>query len=241
MATLYERAKILQAAADDESLQAALLAKCQRDPIFWFEYFCYTFNPRTTPAHLPFNPYPFQVETIQIMIDCIQRGEPLIIEKSRDMGLSWLVLLVFQWFWLFEDGVDFLCGSRKEAYVDRKGDRSVLFEKFRYNLRMQPEWICPKLGKNNDNYMQITHPVTGNILKGEAATADFGRSQRFKAVLMDEVAVHPYGDYAYASVSHSSNCIILLFTPFGQANIAYRMRQHPDVEWVEIGEPEDGT
>lgn len=240
MATLYERAKLLEEASLNPSMQRALVNECRNDIIFWFEWFCYTFNPRVTPAHLPFNPYPFQKETIKVIQSCVQRGEPLIIEKSRDMGLSWLVLLVFQWFWIFEDGADFLCGSRKQDDVDKKGDRSALFEKFRYNLRMQPEWMCPKLTYQNDNYLKITHPITGNILKGESATADFGRSQRFKAVLMDEVARHPYGDYAYASVSQSSNCIILLFTPFGQANIAYRMRQHPEVEWVDIGGGEDG-
>lgn len=234
MATLPERSIMLAECDNDIAYRIATVQRCREDILFWFDWFCYTFNPRLYPAHLPFNPYEFQREVIFLIKQCIETGEPLIIEKSRDMGLSWLVLLVFQWFWLFRDGVDFLCGSRKQDDVDKKGDRSALFEKFRYNLRMQPLWICPPLGARNDTYLKIIHPETGNLIKGESATADFGRSQRYTAVLMDEVARHPYGEYAYASVSQSSNCMILLFTPFGQANIAYKMRQHPDVEWVPI-------
>lgn len=232
--TIQQRLKLIVECKKDPSFAMAMRERCKDDIIFWFNHFCYTFNPRVTPSHLPFNLYPFQEEVILLMQDCIERGEPLIIEKSRDMGLSWMVVLTFQWFWLFRDGADFLLGSRKEDDVDKRGDRSTLFQKFRYNLELQPDWICPKLGKNDDAHLKIIHPTNGNLLKGESATADFGRSQRYRAVLMDEVARHPYGEYAYASVSQSTNCVILLFTPFGRANIAYKMRSHPNVEWVDI-------
>lgn len=235
MPTMEERLKFLIRCREDEYFRNAVYGKCKEDILFWFEWFTYTFNPRLDVAHLPFNLYDFQKDTVLVMKDCIENGEPLIIEKSRDMGLSWLVVLTFQWFWLFLDGADFLCGSRKEDDVDKKGDRSTLFQKFRYNLDMLPAWMCPKLSKSEDAHLKLINPNNGNVLKGESATADFGRSQRYRAVLMDEVARHPYGDYAYASVSQSTNCTILLFTPFGKANIAYRMRSNPDVEWLDVG------
>lgn len=234
MATLEERHKLLLECKTNPRLRGAVFNRCQEDILFWYDWFTYTFNPRTQPAHLPFNLYDFQRKTVLVLQDCIQRGEPILIEKSRDMGLSWLVMLTFQWFWLFMDGADFLCGSRKEDDVDKRGDRSTLFQKFRYNLDMQPVWLCPPIGKAHDAHMKIINPRNGNVLSGEAATADFGRSQRYRAVLMDEVARHPYGEYAYASVSQSTNCIVLLWTPFGKANIAYKLRSHPDVEWIDL-------
>ena len=236
MPSYLQRVQLLYEAKNDIGLQNALVERCKEDPLFWFDWFAWTFNPRLDDAHLPFNLYPFQRDVIEIMYDCITRGEPLIIEKRRDMGLSWMVLLMFQWFWLFKDGADFLLGSRKEDEVDDKGNRSTLFEKFRYNLNRQPLWICPKLARHHDGHMKIINPKNGNVLNGEAATPDFGRSQRYRAALMDEVARHPYGELAYASVSQSTNCIILLFTPFGKANVAYKMRSHEGVKWVDIGE-----
>jgi len=235
MPSLLERTKLLHKAKDDVRLQRALIAQCKNDVLFWFDWFAWTFNPRVDGAHLPFNLYDFQRDVILLMHDCIKRGEPLIIEKSRDMGLSWMVLLIFQYWWLFQDGADFLLGSRTQDEVDQKGNRSTLFEKFRYNINRMPLWMCPKLERHHNGHMKIINPTNGNVLSGEASTPDFGRSQRYRAVLMDEVARHPYGDFAYASVSQSTNCIILLFTPFGKANIAYRMRSHEDIEWVDIG------
>lgn len=240
MATLRERALLLHKCREDERFRNTTYKYCRDDILFWFDWFAYTFNPRVEPSHLPFNLYPFQREVILLIQQCIQDGEPIIIEKSRDMGLSWMVMLTFQWFWLFKDGADFLCGSRVEHDVDRKGDKSTLFQKFRYNLEMQPRFILPAMGKAHDSHMKLINPANGNVLSGSSSTADFGRGQRYRAVLMDEVARHPYGELAYASVSQSTNCVILLFTPFGKANIAYKMRSHPDVEWVDIGGHNEG-
>jgi hypothetical protein len=240
MSTLEQRKDLLIACSKDIKLQRAVFNECRDDILFWFDWFAYTFNPRVKPAHLPFNLYPFQKNVVLLLQKCIDEGEPLIIEKSRDMGLSWLVMLTFQWFWLFHDGVDFLCGSKVQDDVDKKGDRSTLFQKFRFNLDYQPLWILPEMHRFHDSFLKILNPRNGNTLAGQAATSDFGRGQRYRAVLMDEIARHPYGQYAYESVSHSTNCVILLFTPFGKANIAYNMRSHPDVEWVDIGGNDDG-
>lgn len=238
---MKERLDLMLECKKDSKLRNAVYKRCKTDIVFWFDWFAYTFNPRVIPAHLPFNLYPFQKKAILLMCECIEKGEPLIIEKSRDLGLSWLVMMVFQWYWLFNDGMDFLVGSKKEDDVDKRGDRSTLFQKFRYNLAYQPKWILPTMSKQDDAHMKIINPKNGNVLAGEAATADFGRGQRYRAVLMDEVARHPYGQYAYDCITHSTNCIIMLFTPFGKANIAYTMRSHPDLDWIDISDEGSST
>lgn len=234
MATIEERQLLIKKAQHDKVLQNELLELCRRDIVFWFEHFCWTFNPRLRQPHLPFNPYPFQKQIIRAMEVCIDTGEGALIEKSRDMGLSWLVMLVFQHYWMFREGADFLLGSKKEKDVDEKGVMSKLFPKLRYNADMMPVWMIPKLGKRHDAFCKLVNPLNGNSFVGEAATQDFARSGRYLAILMDEYARHPYGQLAYESATQSSNCVFLLYTPYGKANHAYRLASADDLKHVPL-------
>ena len=84
---------------------------CKRDIIFWFNNFLYTdkndslFTDQTLPPVIPMLPFEFQKEFILDLWDCIEmsqlpvseRTKPtnIFIEKSRQMGLSWLVVAVY--------------------------------------------------------------------------------------------------------------------------------------------------
>lgn len=236
MATIDERLSLLQKAQGDKLLQAVLFERCKEDPVFWFNHFCWTFNPRLTGIkHIPFNLYPFQEKIVQSLCDCIDRGEPLLIEKSRDMGLSWIVMLVFHYYFMFVPGADLHVGSSKLEYVDKKGVKSTLIEKVRYNHSFQPGWLTPKLrpGKD-DTFCRLINPANGNTLTGEAAVPSFGMSQRYKAVLLDEFARQPYGELAYATVSQTTNCIVMIYTPYGKSNMAYTLSHSSEVERITL-------
>jgi hypothetical protein len=234
MASIEERHLLICKAENDPILQKELMELCRRDIVFWFDHFCWTYNPRLKQPHLPFNLYPFQKQIARAMQHCIDTGEGALIEKSRDMGLSWLILLVFQWYWIFMPGADFLLGSKKEKDVDEKGVMSKLFPKLRYNAGMLPVWMLPKLERHHDSFCKLINPVNGNSFVGEAATQDFARSGRYLAILLDEFARHPFGELAYESANHSSNSIFLLFTPYGKANHAYRLSVQEDLKHVPL-------
>ena len=248
---LVYRDKILRTAADDRAFQLELLELCKRDPVFWFNTFCWTFDPRMIDGRYsiqPFVLFPFQRALVRLIYECIHNGEPCMIKKSRDMGVSWIVMLVLQHFWLFCPGADSHVGSRKKEYVDKKGSRSTLFEKFRWNLKYLPVWMIPSLRDDReDTVCKIIHPERsglpgmGNTITGEASVPDFGISQRYKAVFMDEFAKQPFGKLAYETVSQSTNCIIGVWTPFGKANPAYKLTNDPDnpPTWVNIADYAD--
>jgi hypothetical protein len=231
---LQERALLLQAAEDNPELQQAHLRLCKLDILYWFHNFCWTFNPRQAPYDFPFVLYPFQENLVLLIKECIDTGEPLLIKKSRDMGVTWLVLLVFQYYWLFEDGSDFHLTSRKEDEIDKKGSKSTLFEKLRYNTEWLPPWMNPPIGRNDDAFMKLVNPLNGNSITGEAPVVDFARSQRYKAIMMDEAARLPYGEASYASASHSTNSIIMPYTPYGKGNLAYNLFKGPDIQRVKL-------
>lgn len=234
MLTLDERINLLEEAREDTELQAILLEKCREDILFWFNAFCVTFNPRQKPYTFPFVLYPFQKQIVREIRHCIDTGEPLLFKKSRDMGATWLILLAFQWYWLFEEGSDFYCTSKTQNDVDLKGSKSTLFEKLRFNLSYLPNWMAPTLGKNHDAFCRMINPKNGNSITGGAAVVDLGRSQRYKAALLDEFARLPYGEASYDSISQSTDCIIMAYTPYGKSNKAYKLFKSPDIVRVPL-------
>ena len=104
--------------------------ECRKNILFWINSFVMTYNPRLTPAVIPFITYDFQDEFILDLVSHMENEKDKLIDKSRDMGVSWCVLTVFTWYWLFGgEGRDFLCGSRKEEYVDKIVDMKTLLQK----------------------------------------------------------------------------------------------------------------
>lgn len=69
-----------------------IIRKCKEDPIFFFNMFLWTYNPRLDKPHVPFITYPYQDDFIKQIIDAVETGIDVRVEKSRDMGLSWTML-----------------------------------------------------------------------------------------------------------------------------------------------------
>lgn len=198
-----------------------------RDILRFFKYHAWTHDPRPgilsayglkNPT-LPFLLYPFQEQGVLTIKNHIDDGRDLLIEKSRDMGVSWLVLTVFFHCWLQpKAGNDFLFGSRKYDFVDKRGAQDTLFEKIRYNLyRLHPAFLPEGFNSNfNDNVGMITNPATGSFMRAEANNANFGTSGRYKAILPDEFGKWEETDEnAWTSCGDSSPCRIPVSTPWG--------------------------
>ena len=105
-----KRCKLIEEANRSPDLQADLMEMCKRDILFRFRNFAYTDkNTRMfgsdDPSILPFIPFPFQEDAVMEIWSSIMDGtKPLsertdltnvFIEKSRQMGLSWLIIAIF--------------------------------------------------------------------------------------------------------------------------------------------------
>lgn len=186
---------------------------------FFIENFGYSFDPRPyhAPHHLPFILFEYQKDTIEWLIDHIENGRDGLIEKSRDMGMSWIVFVwVMIWYWLFRDGTNFLLGSYKEALVDNRSKDS-LFGMIDYGIDSLPKWILPR-GFNKEKHrtqMKLTNPVTGNLITGDTMNPDFGRGSRKTAILFDELGFWDYAKDAWSSAGDSTACRIANSTPRG--------------------------
>ncbi len=187
--------------------------------IFFIENFGWTFDPRpqADPMHLPFKLFEYQKDTVRWLIDHIEGGNDGLLEKSRDMGMSWIIFVMVPiWYWLFKDGTNLLLGSYKQDLVDNRSKDS-LFGMIDYVLDSLPKWLLPK-GFNKDkhrNQMKLTNPVNYNLIAGDTMNPDFGRGMRKTAVLFDELGTWDYSKDAWEGAGQSTACRIANSTPKG--------------------------
>lgn len=214
-----------------EDVRAAALAACMNGIpgkvpgyLFFFYYFATIFEERNPPGlqRLPFIPYPYQIRELAVIHRAVQGGvgvlgnkSVIIWLKSRDMGLTWLVLMYFLWDFLFNKGI-FHLGSRKEEEVDKLGDPGTLFGKMRICMNALPEFFKPK--NLSDKMLLLSYDNGETSITGESANPAFGRGKRKKAVALDEFQDWEYDREAVRSASSTTNTILLVGTPKGYGN-----------------------
>jgi hypothetical protein len=192
---------------------------CRRDKIHFINTWCLTFDPRRDPKHFPFTLYDFQREVVAFLDDRYKHREIGLIEKSRDMGVTWIACAWAIHEWLFGNGVSILFGSRKQDLVD-DGKIDSIFGKLRYLLQSLPKFLAPRLPEQSkwNSHMSLVHPLNGNEIVGESMNVGFGRGGRKSIVFLDEFAHVQHSDSIWASVADNSNCIVALSTPNGKGN-----------------------
>lgn len=137
----------------------------------------------------PFELWGFQKKAAIWANWLIAKGESGLVEKCRDMGLTWLFMALHVWWWRFRPNYSGALGSRKERMVDN-GKMSSLFGKLDYIIEKLPEWLKPRgyVRRKHRTYLSLRNPENGNYLEGDSQTGDFGRSGRHTTVFLDEYA-----------------------------------------------------
>lgn len=228
-----DRRMELRAATEwDEEAQMAIWALCAANPLFWFDYFAWTYDPRRPSGQewIPFILYDFQRKFILDLWDAIKKTEGtwesanIIVEKSRDMGISWLIVCFFLWHWMFHNG-SFLIGSRKAEEIDKRGDFDTPFQKLRRELELQPYWLMPARfnWKTDDKVMLLINPQGGEIA-GEASVPHWGRGGRKKVAWLDELPTWEHGQQAWGSCGATTQVRLGVGTPNGTDDILYELR-----------------
>ncbi len=229
-ANLQYRKMVRDRCGDDDGFRSAVMAACSQSCIYWLNVFAWTLRLRKVvdgktvnvtgnEAHYPLITWPVQDEVIGAVIDAIDEGHDLNIDKSRDMGASWLVLYVFDWRFIFCRENHLGVVSRKESLVDARGDMDSLFEKVRYINRMLPPWMAPRCP---DRHMYLGNLDNGSTIVGESTNEDVGRGGRRTAYLIDEAAAIRNGAEVESSLSQTTSCQLWVSTPKGPGTQFYR-------------------
>lgn len=212
----------------DPGFADAIKEACRLDPIFFVNAFGWTYDPRNKPfTRVPFILYDFQEEALLEIINAIGDHD-LLIEKSRDMGASWVCITAFFWRFLFSRTKEsFLMGSRVESYVDDSGNPKSLFWKIDFLLSNLPPWLRPAGYKESlhRRKLHIENPENAGVIDGESTNANFARGDRRTAILLDEFAAVELGERILQASRDATNCRIFNSTPIGVGNAFYDVRQ----------------
>lgn len=214
------RRRVLQSVRNDPGLAEDYWNICAGSIEFFVNAFVWTYNPKKEECpKIPFVTWPFQDEAFAVMEDCIGR-EDLLFEKSREMGASWMIALVFLHRWMFRYMQSFLMVSRKEKLVDDSTNPDSLFWKLDFVISNLPPWLRPRLRRTA---MHLYNEDTGSTIDGESTTGDIGRGGRRTAILLDEFAAFERDDgyRALSSTRDNTNCRFFNSTPQGSANAFY--------------------
>lgn len=174
------------------------------------------------PKIIPFILFEKQKECIDFILKNWQNNENGLIEKTRQMGISWVAMALSCSMCLFYSNIKIGFGSRKEEYVDKKGDSKSLFEKGRDFMNLLPKEFSDNWNeKNNSKYMQLKFN-NGSTIIGEAGD-NIGRGDTTSLYFVDESAFLERPQKAEASLSQGTRCRIDISTPNG-INLFYQKK-----------------
>ena len=222
VAVFHRRVEMLNRIRSNPSCIPAMKVFYKDHPAQFISDWGVTSDPRNVelglPANSPFILFPKQIECIDWVMDRWKGREPGLIEKSRDMGMSWLTMALACTLCLFYEGMGIGFGSRKEEYVDKIGAPKSLFYKARMFMANLP--VEFRGGWDKDKHaphLRLTFPETGSNISGESGD-NIGRGDRTSIYFVDESAYLERPQLIEASLSATTNCRIDLSSVNGMNN-----------------------
>ena len=177
----------------------------------WINDWGITIDPRNVrlglPVVIPFLLDQRQREWVEFTVQNWKDGEYGLTEKSRDVGVSWLIVgLSIGICTLFDDAA-IGWGSFKREKVDWRGDMGSLFEKGRAYLEALPRELKgghdPEQGHSTERRLLFPEP-RGSII-GEIGD-NIGRGGRTSLYFVDETAHLEHDQMVDMALSKTTNC-----------------------------------
>ena len=195
---LRARAEMLRKCSEDPFfLQEQILNVWAVDPIRFIEDFMFIKLPNYHNAIKPFFMFDYQKKIILKLMDSEQSlGEhTILVDKPREMGLTWIVCAYMTWRWLFTPQWSGFILSRTESEVDdgsTSPDNSIM-GKIRWSIERLPPFIMPegfqakgRKGTSTDMNLKMQNPVMQSSINGSSTNTSAGRSRRYSFTFVDE-------------------------------------------------------
>lgn len=238
------RSSLLVKIQSSKALERAALDHLKGSTLDFITHWTWTYDPRLakpgspiTPE-LPFHPFDIQAELVQWLDERLAAGEDGLIEKSRDMGFTWIAAAWAVHKWLFIPGVSIGFGSRKAELVDTLGNLDSILEKCRFIIEHLPPFLKPRDASGRPWNKQIgdhsklkllRNPANGATISGEGG-AEIGRGGRKSVYFVDEAASLENADDTEAALSQTTDVRIYASSAKGMGNLFYRKRSSGDIK-----------
>lgn len=222
-ANLRYRLKLLKLCQGNRLNQKAVLHACKVDLFFYVNTFVLQYNPKQVGGELgPFILWDFQEEALRATIErlFVQRRR-ILWEKSRELGATWLALILFDWMGLFHDWKKFFAVSHSEDAVDRPDDPDTLFWKVNFMHRHLPDWLSRDVSKRK---LGFHYPATRSNFNGAATTERSGVGGRATALMLDEFSKHRK-DREILGQTADTGPALIIGTHYGVGTAFYEISQ----------------
>lgn len=216
---LKERLKLWEMGDRNVGDREMIMKLCKEDIGYWVNNFIWTYDPRLEEGVIPFILYPRQEKLIMELersLNLTRGGSKvnMLLDKPRGVGATWAIMVWILHHWLFDD-FSVRVGSRKEDYVDKRGEPDTLFSKFDFVLDRLPRWMLPigfDMGRHRSS-MLLVNPKNGNSISGESANINFGRGGRKSVIVFDELAFWEWAKSSWESAGEATNFRLAMSTP----------------------------
>lgn len=203
--------------------------KCAEDVLYTINTYYETFDSKALdPAKrfLPFITWDFQDDAI-LEIKRHFNWRDLVIDKTRQMGGSWMVIGCGKHACDYEPGFSMMMCSSDENMVDKTNDPKALFPKLDFIDKRLPAWLKPATThriKNHYGNLELN-----SYINGQATTEDIARGSTLSCVMLDEFAATGIGrDVAINQSAHyATNCRIWVSTQQGENTEFFRVSNDP--------------
>ena len=232
------RIKIVSGMESHPDARAQSFEYFAHNPCDFISLFVDVYEPRNvgTPnlTTFPLKLWPHQKQLINLVRQCVDARCDGLVEKSRDMGATWVFCALSVWYFIFVPGVKIGWGSRKAELVDRIGDPDTIFEKLRMIIRQLPPIFLPEAwdARKHMSHMRIFHPDGSSFIMGEGGD-EIGRGGRTTFYFVDEHASLVRPELAEGGLTSNTNTRIYLSTVKGTGNLFHRKRM-AGIEWCGV-------
>ncbi len=214
------RAKVVSHCDSDPEFAQAMWERCENGPVFWMNSFGWTQNPKDFPQNpdQPIILFPNQAKYILKLHENVEKGRPLLLEKSREQLASVGTANYCLWRWIFKQNANIKIGSMKEELVDGDSYADQIMPKMDFTLARLPVSMQPPGytdGKPHKTYMKRKNPATGRVIKGEAANKHFSVGGRYALVWFDEFSKAANQRSVHRKIANTTNCFLYTTTPEG--------------------------
>lgn len=188
------------------------ILKCGQDPKYFIANYLRISHPLR--GFVPFKLYPFQEECL----DQFQEHKFIIVNKSRQLGLSTSAAAYSLWMALFQREKNILVIATKLDVAKN------FIKKVKANLKSCPEWlVMPKIVGDSVRHLEFSN---GSKITAIPTSADAGRSEALSLLIVDEAA-HVEGiDELWLGLKptlSTGGSAILISSPSGVGTLFHRI------------------
>lgn len=191
------------------------IRRCARDPLYFFKTYARVSHPIKGPV--PFETYPFQDDCVHAFLE----NRFVIVNKSRQLGLSTLAAAYSAWLLLFHRNKEIVIMATKLQPTAMNFVRKV-----KTVINSLPKWlVLPRVAEDNKTSIVFGEPSNSRIT-AIPTTEDAGRSEALSLLIVDEAAHVDHFEEIwkglYSTLSTGGRALIIS-TPNGVGNFFHKL------------------